>query len=156
MPTGLESLWENASVNHPDKFPSSPEISRSGEPGGREEKSKSACKPGSVLLRSSTVIIHLGRMSPYASSDLPGNWCGPHFTACAARSPIWSCSGWGLPCHRFSPARCALTAPFHPYPALPRGGIFSVALSVGSRPPGVTWHPVLRSPDFPLSPRTGF
>ena len=32
-----------------------------------------------------------------------------------------------------------------------RGGIFSVALSVGSRPPGVTWHPVLRSPDFPLS-----
>jgi len=29
------------------------------------------------------------------------------------------------------------------------GGIFSVALSVGSRPPGVTWHPVLWSPDFP-------
>jgi len=24
-----------------------------------------------------------------------------------------------------------------------------VALSVGSRPPGVTWHPALRSPDFP-------
>ena len=30
-----------------------------------------------------------------------------------------------------------------------RGGIFSVALSVGSRPPGVTWHPSRRSPDFP-------
>ena len=29
------------------------------------------------------------------------------------------------------------------------GGIFSVALSVGSRPPGITWHPALRSPDFP-------
>jgi len=29
------------------------------------------------------------------------------------------------------------------------GGIFSAALSVGSRPPGVTWHPALRSPDFP-------
>ena len=29
------------------------------------------------------------------------------------------------------------------------GGIFSVALSVDSRPPGVTWHPVLWSPDFP-------
>jgi len=25
-----------------------------------------------------------------------------------------------------------------------------VALSVGSRLPGVTWHPVLWSPDFPL------
>ena len=29
------------------------------------------------------------------------------------------------------------------------GGMFSVALSVGSRPPGVTWHPALWSPDFP-------
>jgi len=30
------------------------------------------------------------------------------------------------------------------------GGIFSVALSVGSLRPGVTWHSVLWSPDFPL------
>jgi hypothetical protein len=29
------------------------------------------------------------------------------------------------------------------------GGIFSAALSVGSRPPGITWHPALWSPDFP-------
>ena len=67
--------------------------------------------------------------------------------------PIWSCSEWGLPCHSvLPPARCALTAPFHPYPNL-WGGIFSVALSVGSRPPGVTWHPALWSPDFPPSPK---
>ena len=32
------------------------------------------------------------------------------------------------------------------------GGIFSVALSVGSRLPGVTWRPVLWSPDFPPFP----
>jgi hypothetical protein len=32
-----------------------------------------------------------------------------------------------------------------------RGGIFSVALSIDSRRPGVTWQPVLWSPDFPLS-----
>ena len=101
------------------------------------------------------VIIHLGQVSPLASSDLPGNQRGPRLAACADCFPIWSCSGWGLPCHRRWPARCALTAPFHPYPAIPRGGIFSVALSVGSRPPGVTWHPVLRSPDFPLSPCAG-
>jgi hypothetical protein len=31
------------------------------------------------------------------------------------------------------------------------GGIFSVALSIGSRLPDVIWHSVLRSPDFPLS-----
>jgi len=30
--------------------------------------------------------------------------------------PIWSCSRWGLPCRKLLPvARCALTAPFHPY-----------------------------------------
>src|SRR5918993_1573943 len=37
--------------------------------------------------------------------------------------------------------RCALTAPFHPCRRRCQrlGGLFSVALSVGSRPPGVTW-----------------
>ena len=67
--------------------------------------------------------------------------------------PIWSCSRWGLPCHKLLPVvRCALTAPFHPYLLTNKseaGGIFSVALSVGSRPPGITWHPALWSPDFP-------
>jgi len=38
---------------------------------------------------------------------------------------------------------------FSPLPT-EAGGIFSVALSMGSRPPGVTWRPVRRSPDFPL------
>jgi hypothetical protein len=39
-----------------------------------------------------------------------------------------------------------------PLPVLSKlkaGGIFSVALSVGSRPPGITWHFALWSPDFP-------
>jgi len=60
-------------------------------------------------------------------------------------------------------ARCALTAPFHPYlptasgDAADIGGLLSVALSVGSRPPGVTWHHALWSPDFPPghSPQAG-
>ena len=42
------------------------------------------------------------------------------------------------------PAACKQTA----------GGIFSVALSVGSRLPGVTWHPARRSPDFPPGANT--
>jgi len=29
------------------------------------------------------------------------------------------------------------------------GGLLSVALAVGFRPPGVTWQPTLWSPDFP-------
>jgi len=43
-------------------------------------------------------------------------------------------------------ARCALTAPFQPCPP-PRGGVgglLSVALSLGSHPPGVTRHPRFR------------
>ena len=52
-------------------------------------------------------------------------------------------------------ARCALTAPFHPLPAgLMRraGGLLSVALSLGSPPPGVTRHRVSVEPRTFLSP----
>jgi len=40
---------------------------------------------------------------------------------------------------------------YHTISPLPTkaGGIFSVALSIGSRLPDVIWHSVLRSPDFP-------
>ena len=50
-------------------------------------------------------------------------------------------------------ARCALTAPFHPYPSArlvwpvaSKGGLLSVALSLGSPPPGVTRHRVSVEP----------
>src|SRR5438093_12256332 len=71
-----------------------------------------------------------------------------------------SCSRWGLPSRlRHRNRWCALTAPFHPYPLrathsrgnAPAGGLLSVALSVGSRPLGVTQHPALWSSDFPRS-----
>jgi len=51
--------------------------------------------------------------------------------------------------------RCALTAPFHPYPPspeAPEGGLFSVALSLGSRPPDVIRHRMSMEPG--LSSRT--
>jgi len=60
----------------------------------------------------------------------------------------------GFAVRRPSPAaRCALTAPFHPCrPAeAGLGGIFSVALSLGSPPVGVTHRRALWSPDFPPS-----
>lgn len=121
--------------------------------GGVDKKSERACKPGSVLLAQwRSFICDTCRHVPVATYPEAG---ASHACCQAARFPIWSCSGWGLPCHRCWSARCALTAPFHPYLAGRgrRGGIFSVALSVGSRPPGVTWHPALWSPDFP--PMTG-
>src|SRR5512146_1417908 len=43
------------------------------------------------------------------------------------------------------PHRFTLTT----HPEGPFGGLLSVALSVGSRRPGVTWHSALWSPDFP-------
>jgi len=60
-------------------------------------------------------VIHLGRRLLPGSSDLPGSRNG----ADRSSSPIWSCSAWGLPCQRaLLPPRCALTAPFHPYPSI--------------------------------------
>jgi len=59
----------------------------------------------------SRTAIHLRHSSPSACSDLPGSAEGH-----GMRIPIWSCSERGLPSPRLLPAaRCALTAPFHPY-----------------------------------------
>jgi len=53
--------------------------------------------------------------------------------------------------------RCALTAPFHPYPPAPRrstprrraGGLLSVALACGFPRLVISQHPALWCPDFP-------
>lgn len=90
-------------------------------------------------------IIPLGQQLLTGSSNLPVPNAGR-----AVREPIWSCSEWSLPRHKLLPvARCALTAPFHPYLVLQQGGLLSAALVVGFRRPDVIWHPALWSPDFP-------
>ena len=67
--------------------------------------------------------------------------------------PSWSCSRWGLPCR----PRCRVRGGLLPHLftlACPKvGGSFSVALSLGSPPPGITRHrlsmePGLSSPLF--------
>ena len=61
--------------------------------------------------------------------------------------PIRSCSRWGLPSPPLLPAaRWALTTPLHPYIDRSRSGLISVALSLGSPPPGVTRHRVFVEP----------
>jgi len=54
---------------------------------------------------------------------------------------------FSVPCPSLG-TRCALTAPFHPYRRARKraGGPFSVALSLGSPPPGVTRHRVSVEP----------
>jgi len=96
----------------------------------------------------SRTVIPLGRTSPFGSSDLPGCDAGSAIAPLFGLAPSGVCRA----VRRWPRTRCALTAPFHPYHAplaRPFGGLFSVALSVGSRRPGVTWHSALWSPDFP-------
>jgi hypothetical protein len=50
-------------------------------------------------------------------------------------------------------ARCALTAPFHPYRRRTAGGLFSVALSLGSPPPDVIRHRVSMEPGLSSASR---
>ncbi len=74
-----------------------------------------------------------------------GNGAGRSFAS------VWSFSGWGLPCQGRHRPRGELLPHHFTLTGDPRisGGIFSVALSLGSLPVGVTHHPALRSPDFP-------
>ncbi len=115
---------------------------------------QTACKPGSVrdqvaLMRVTT--IPLGRTLRCASRDQPGRRSGNAPVPRGTTAPIRSCSRWGLPCrpccqgcgallpHRFALARgtpCGTCA----------GGLFSVALSLGSPPPAVSRH------RFPVEP----
>src|SRR3546814_14238345 len=90
--------------------------------------------------------------SDVCSSDL-GAWA-TRLAVADEPFPIWSCSRWGLPCRFRCRNRGALLPHRFTLAGLLRdvGGLFSVALSVGSRRPGVTWHLALRSPDFPPLP----
>ena len=112
---------------------------------------KRSSQPVSRVL--SWTVIHLGRASPRASSDLPGSRAGRTLRAQSARKlPYLVLLRVGFTVPRAVTSRAVRSyRTFSPLPAPKRlGGVFSVALSVGSRRPGVTWHPALRSPDFPL------
>src|SRR6202165_2353168 len=103
-------------------------------------KGETACKPGSVdtgrANPAGPAAIPLGPGLPRGSSHLPAS-IGRAGLQCVStpRLPIWCCSGWRLP--RFTPR-------------LLGRGLVSVALFVTSPCQGVTLHPALRSPDFPL------
>jgi len=69
----------------------------------------------------SWTVIRLGLQSLAGSSNLPVPNAGRALYHKDNREPIWSCFGWSLPCHELLPAaRCALTAPFHPYLIRPK------------------------------------
>ena len=118
-----------------------------------EKSRQAACKPGSVPPMSvrmwAGMAIPLGHPLPSASCNRPerqreGPAWHPKHTGMPA-APTWSCSRWGFPCRRRCRRRGALL-PHHFTLAGRRGipgrtgGVFSVALSLGSPPPGVTRH----------------
>ncbi len=95
------------------------------------------------------MAIPLGRSLPSASCDRPErrregspDIFGSLRDACRSYLVLLPV-GFSLP-PPLPAARCALTAPFHPCrpSGVPRrvGGVLSVALSLGSPPPGVTRH----------------
>ena len=134
------SVHRRASAGHPNCRP--------GDRSGRVHRRRWRSRPVSRVL--SWTAIHLGAPSPVRSSNLPGDAAGHGTASLFGLAPGGVCRAGLLP-----GSRCALTAPFHPcpHPAVRRRPgrwrYLSVALSVGSRRPGVTWHRALWSPDFP-------
>src|SRR5919108_2502898 len=99
----------------------------------------------------SRTVIPLESPSPATSSGLPESTRG-HALPLSWRLSYLALLQVGFAVPSVLPRpRCALTAPFHPCQrhCWRFGGLLSVALSVGSRRPGVTWHLVHGSPDFP-------
>ena len=99
-----------------------------------------ADKPGSVVDNHSSGIYVTAYLKQPTREP-----CGPHVV------PLFGLAPSGV-----YPATCVATGAVRSYRTIstlpvPKdfGGIFSVALSVGSRRPGVTWHSALWSPDFP-------
>lgn len=100
-----------------------------------------ADKPGSVVdSHSSRRHVTAALKQPTRIQRGPRQWI-----------PIWSCSRWGLPCRSVTglAVRSYRTISPLPAPRKERRRYLSVALSVGLRRPGVTWHLALWSPDFP-------
>ena len=109
------------------------------------------------------MAIPLGRSSPSASCDRPERRHGGSPSTSdysgAPAAPTWSCSRWGFPCRRRCRRRGALLPHRFTLAACPAcrrqaGGVLSVALSLGSPPPGVTRHRTSVEPGL-SSPRCG-
>ena len=122
------------------------------------KKRQTACKPGSVRhltkrddhSSGTHLTMRLTRPTRAAGRERPCHYHGVLDRNVTA-APIRSCSRWGLPCHpccqgcgALLPHRFALargTRWLSPTESC-TGGLFSVALSLGSPPPAVSRHRV--------------
>ena len=146
----LDILWQNSR--------------KSGGPAARLELRGRVCKwPVSRIL--SRTIIPLGdallralkRPTRRFRRDRAGERAGPARIqpgSAADSLPIWSCSVWGLPCHRLYRRRGALLPHlFTLTPALQPEAVCSLwhwpSLGLDAQIPDVIRHTALRSSDFP-------
>ena len=95
----------------------------------------------------SRTVIPLRRTSLHAFSNLPGSSAGHANGTLFGLAPSGVCLATN--CYQSRGALLPHLFTLTGTEALRR--LFSVALSVGSRLPGVTWHFALWSPDFPPS-----
>jgi len=132
------------------KTPARPAYGRR-QTGDERRMKKKRSRPVSRVL--SGTIIPLGAASPRRSSNLPGRRVG-HALCLSARPSLFGLAPDGV--FRAVAVASDAVRSYRTFSPLPDpgfiraiGGSFSVALSVASRLPGVTWRPALRSPDFP-------
>ena len=119
-------------ISEQGEQPVSPQCAAFGEEGAPLSGGKVSRSISRVL---SWTIIHLRRTSPFACSDLPesAEGHGIRFLFGLAPGGVYHRHDCCQPRGALLPHLFTLTCK--------AGGFLSVALSVGSRPPGVTWRP---------------
>ena len=121
-----------------------------------------ACKPGSVPARRRAMAIHLGRSSPSVSRDRPGRRRGnPPRLACAGAPSLLGLAPGGV--YRAASVTESAVRSYRTLSPLPwtgrgavRGGLLSVALSLGSPPPDVIRHRISLEPGLSSPLRQGY
>ena len=118
----------------------------------RSRLGQTICKPGSVRGFPPWTVIPLGRTLPFASSNQPGRLgrSGPCTLPCAPSlfglAPGGVCRAASVTRRAVRSYRTLSPLPFPegpdgvPSKSFKSGGLLSVALSLGSPPPGVTRH----------------
>ncbi len=144
------TLHATRSVSTPTPTPTPP--GSTAEKGRRPPQIRDGRRQLSARIKPSSVpsrgrIIHLGSPSPATSCGLPGIRTGR-----ATPHPLFGLAPGGV--YRATPVTSGPVRSYRTFSPLPVpqaaiGGLFSVALSVASRRPGVTRHPALWSSDFP-------
>jgi hypothetical protein len=133
-----------------------------GVTGGSQGSGQTACKPGSVHPREGRTAIPLGRTSRRASCDQPGRRVGNDPGGLHRRPPLFGLAPGGVcPAAPVAGGAVRYCRTISPLPKAPEGGVgglFSVALSLGSPPPAVGRHripvePGLSSGAGPCTPR---